>query len=60
MQGGVQKIVTLVEPLVSKEDPALIKTVNDNFATVDTIPAKYKTADGFETYDKLLGAIFRP
>ncbi len=50
---GAQKIVALVQPLVEKEDPALIKTVNDNFTTVDTILAKYKTADGFETYDKL-------
>ncbi|MGX5800885.1 hypothetical protein ACWGS9_06525 [Bradyrhizobium sp. Arg314] len=32
--------------LVAKEHPALIKTVNDNFTTVDTILAKYKTADG--------------
>ncbi|MGX8010980.1 imelysin family protein [Mesorhizobium sp. ORM8.1] len=53
---GAQKIVALVEPLVSKEDPALIKTVNDNFATVDGILAKYKTADGYETYDKLSDA----
>ncbi len=53
---GAQKIVALVEPLIQKEDPALIKTVNDNFATVDTILAKYKTADGFETYDKLSDA----
>jgi len=50
---GAQKIVALVEPLASKENPDLIKTVNDNFATVDTILAKYKTADGFQTYDKL-------
>ncbi len=50
---GAQKIVALVQPLVEKEDPALIRTVNDNFTTVDTILAKYKTADGFETYDRL-------
>lgn len=53
---GAQKIVALVEPLVSKENPQLIKTVNDNFATVDGILAKYKTADGFQTYDKLSDA----
>ncbi|QKD00794.1 iron uptake system protein EfeO [Mesorhizobium loti] len=53
---GAQKIVALVHPLVEKENPTLIKTVDDNFATVDAILAKYKTADGYETYDKLSDA----
>ncbi|TPM99740.1 iron uptake system protein EfeO [Mesorhizobium sp. B2-1-3A] len=53
---GAQKIVALVHPLVEKENPTLIKTVDDNFATVDAILAKYKTSDGFETYDKLSDA----
>ncbi|YBV98293.1 iron uptake system protein EfeO [Phyllobacteriaceae bacterium JZ32] len=50
---GAEKIVELVKPLVEKENPDLIKKVEANFATVDGILAKYKTADGFETYDKL-------
>jgi len=53
---GAQKIVALVQPLVAKEDPTLLKTVSDNFATVDAILAKYKTSDGYETYDKLSDA----
>jgi iron uptake system component EfeO len=36
--------------------PGLIKAVNDNFATVDGILLKYKTANGLETYDKLSDA----
>lgn len=42
-----------MHPLVEKENPTLIKTVDDNFATVDAILARYKTSDGFEPYDKL-------
>ncbi|PYE90531.1 iron uptake system protein EfeO [Phyllobacterium leguminum] len=50
---GAQEIVTLFKPLVGKENPDLLKKVDANFATVDGILAKYRTADGFETYDKL-------
>lgn len=50
---GAQKIVELFKPLVEKENPDLIKKVEANFATVEAILAKYKTADGYETYDKL-------
>lgn len=50
---GAQKIVELFKPLVEKENPELIKKVEANFATVEAILAKYKTTDGYETYDKL-------
>ncbi|RCS23440.1 iron uptake system protein EfeO [Phyllobacterium salinisoli] len=50
---GAQKILELFKPLVEKENPDLVKKVEANFTTVDDILAKYKTADGFETYDKL-------
>ncbi|TPE50231.1 iron uptake system protein EfeO [Amaricoccus solimangrovi] len=48
---GSQKIVELVEPLVN--DPAFLEQVNGNFATVDTILAKYEEGDGYVTYDHL-------
>jgi len=50
---GSKKIFDLVEPLVSKQDPAFVKKVADNFARVDTTLDKYKTAKGYESYDKL-------
>ena len=50
---GAKKIVTLFEPMIRKQDPAFANKINVNFATVDAILAKYKTADGFQTYDKL-------
>ncbi|MGI4811955.1 MAG: iron uptake system protein EfeO [Janthinobacterium lividum] len=50
---GAQKIVKLFDPLIRKQDPAFADKVAANFATVDKILAKYKTANGFETYDKL-------
>lgn len=54
---GAKKIVELLNPLLSKEDAALTGKITDNFKTVDTVLAKYRTADGgFETYDKLTDA----
>ena len=51
---GAQKIVTLLNPLVQKRDPALITRVKGNFAKVDAVLSKYKTAHGFQSYDKLV------
>jgi len=50
---GSKKIFDLVEPLVSKKDPAFVKKVADNFARVDRTLDKYKTAHGYESYEKL-------
>ncbi|OLF53594.1 iron uptake system protein EfeO [Pseudomonas chlororaphis] len=51
---GAKKIVDLFRPQIEKQDPAFIAKVDKNFATVNTVLAKYKTADGgFETYDKV-------
>ncbi len=50
---GARKIVDLLHPLTVKADKDLAKKVNDNFETVEKILAKYKTAHGYETYDKL-------
>lgn len=53
---GAQIIVKLFDPLISQRDPAFSKKIASNFATVDRILAKYKTKNGFETYDKLSDA----
>ncbi len=53
---GSRKIFELFRPLLGKDDKAFVEKVDANFATVDKILAKYKMADGFQTYDKLTDA----
>ena len=50
---GARKIVELLHPLTVKADKDLSQKIHANFETVEKILAKYKTKDGYETYDKL-------
>ncbi|HVV94790.1 MAG TPA: iron uptake system protein EfeO [Hyphomicrobiales bacterium] len=51
---GAKKIVDLLRPLTKKANPELAARIDQNFATVDKILAKYRAKNGgFETYDKL-------
>jgi iron uptake system component EfeO len=51
---GAQKIVELFRPQIERQDKAFAAKLDKNFATVETLLAKYKTPDGgFETYDKV-------
>jgi iron uptake system component EfeO len=50
---GAQKIVDLLRPLLVKEDAALLTQVDDNLKTVHSTLAKYRTADGFASYEQL-------
>jgi len=50
---GAQKIVELLRPELSKEAPALLAKIDDNFKKVDQILSKYRTQSGFESYEKL-------
>jgi iron uptake system component EfeO len=51
---GAQKIVTLLGPMIVKQDPKLSARLKDNFGKVDVLLAKYKTKDGgFVSYEKL-------
>ena len=51
---GAKKIFDLFRTQIEQSDKAFAAKVDKNFATVNTILAKYKTADGgFETYDKV-------
>ncbi|MFO1155924.1 MAG: hypothetical protein U1E43_03740 [Rhodospirillales bacterium] len=45
----------LFRPLLGKNDRAFVDKVEAS-ATVDKILAKYKTPEGFQTYDKLTDA----
>ena len=53
---GAQKIVDLFRPLIAEKNQALLDKTDANFKTVNDILAKYTTANGFETYDKLTEA----
>ncbi|MGE0223747.1 MAG: iron uptake system protein EfeO [Acetobacteraceae bacterium] len=53
---GSQKIVALLEPLLKKQNPQLLGKVNANFARVEQILEKYRTKDGFKSYDQLTAA----
>lgn len=53
---GAQKIVNLLRPLVEKADPQLLAKVDGNFNKVDSILTRYRTKDGFESYEKLTDA----
>ena len=53
---GAQKIVDLFRPLIDEKNQALLDKTDANFKTVNEILAKYQTANGFETYDKLTEA----
>lgn len=51
---GSKKIFDLFSPFVT--DKAFVDKVAGNFATVEKTLAKYKTADGYESYEKLSDA----
>ena len=53
---AAQKIVDLLRPQLQKSNAELLAKVDANFKKVDAILAKYRTKDGFETYDKLTNA----
>ena len=53
---GAYKIVELVRPLIAETEGEFLATVDKNFATVDTILAKYKHGEGYVSYEKLTDA----
>ena len=51
---GAQKIATLLDPLLRKQNAELSARLRVNFQKIDALLAKYKTAGGgFESYEKL-------
>jgi len=51
---GARKIHDLLRPLTSSENPKLVKRVDDNFAKVDALLAKYAApGGGFVSYEKV-------
>ena len=50
---GSYKIFALLRPLLHRADAALEGEIADNFAKVDGVLARYRSADGFKSYDTL-------
>ncbi|AUX60486.1 iron uptake system protein EfeO [Simonsiella muelleri] len=50
---GAQKIIQLFRANIEAKDKDLLAVIDKQFKAVGDILAKYKTADGFQTYDKL-------
>lgn len=50
---GAQKIVSLLRTDIQARDPALLARIDANFGKVDKRLAKYKSGEGFESYDAL-------
>lgn len=54
---GAMKIVELVRPLLKAQNPDLLAKTDENFAKVDELLKKYRTADdGFKNYSELTDA----
>lgn len=54
---GSEKIYTLFRPLIADGNADFVTKVDGNFAAVDTVLAKYRTADGgFLSYEELTDA----
>jgi iron uptake system component EfeO len=57
---GSAKIVDLLRPVIEKIDPAYLKSLDDAYASVDTIIATYgDQTTGFQTFDKISAADLR-
>ncbi|QHM71423.1 iron uptake system protein EfeO [Mixta intestinalis] len=50
---GAQKIVNLLRPQLEKANPQLLSQIDGNFKKVDAILSKYRTQQGFASYEKL-------
>jgi iron uptake system component EfeO len=50
---GAQKIVALLDPLVTRQDPKLTGRLKDNFTRVDGLLAKYKDGTGYVSFEKV-------
>ncbi|MBZ6409809.1 MAG: iron uptake system protein EfeO [Kalamiella piersonii] len=53
---GAQKIVDLLRPQLQQANPELLAKVDGNFKKVDAILRKYRTGEGFPSYEKLTSA----
>ncbi|MDW8846751.1 iron uptake system protein EfeO [Erwinia sp. MMLR14_017] len=53
---GAQKIVELLRPMLQKADAPLLAKIDANFKKVDSILAKYRTKEGYKSYDLLTDA----
>jgi iron uptake system component EfeO len=50
---GARKAYELLKPVAAEKDPALAKTLDTEFADIQTLLDKYRQGDGFVSYDKV-------
>ncbi|MEW2516747.1 iron uptake system protein EfeO [Actinacidiphila alni] len=50
---GARKAYELLKPVASEKDPELSKTLDTEFADIQTLLDKYRQGDGFVSYDKV-------
>lgn len=53
---GAMKIFELLQPMLDKADATLSPKIQDNFKQVDALLAKYRSGDGFVSYEKVTKA----
>jgi iron uptake system component EfeO len=53
---GSKAAVSALRPVLEDRDPALVKTLDTEFANVDTALAKYRDGDGWKLHDTLTPA----
>ena len=53
---GAQTILALLTPTLKKQDAALDTRLHSNLNKVDGVLAKYRSKDGFVSYEKLTEA----
>ncbi|HEY9389292.1 MAG TPA: iron uptake system protein EfeO [Mycobacteriales bacterium] len=56
---GAEKAFTLLEPELTKRDPALASTINERFAAVRTALDRHRDGDGYQPYTELTPAQVR-
>ncbi len=50
---GAKQVVTTLRPVLSAKDPQLLAVLDQKFAAVDALLARYQVGDGFKLYTEL-------
>ncbi|MEV0701700.1 iron uptake system protein EfeO [Saccharopolyspora sp. NPDC050389] len=50
---GAKQVVAALRPVLTEKDPQLVATLDEKFAAVDALLARYQAGDGFRLYTEL-------
>ncbi|WP_190823416.1 iron uptake system protein EfeO [Saccharopolyspora pogona] len=50
---GARQVVTALRPVLTEKDPKLVATLDEKFAAVDALLARYQVGDGYRLYTEL-------